>query len=300
MIGESNFLMYSKPASKFAFSETFRFTATDSFVRGLFIYTEMKENEFVLINVFTSEKARGNQCCVVQLNDLSDTEKLLRIAQDFEFPATAFIKPVGELVYETRWFAKEQEIDLCGHGSIATAWALKEVLKEGKVLTLKYGKGEIKLSFTGDEVLLSAPSILAVESQIPEAVQKGFNEKVVAYLPSENKHLVVLENAKEVEQMQPNWEALRTVDTFAYALTAPGIGVDFVSRTLLPFIDKLEDQATGSSQLTLAPYWSARLDKKTLSAHQLSERGGALTCEVNENKVTLKARCSTFGKGTIE
>lgn len=260
----------------------------------------MENNEFRLINVFTSDEARGNQCCVLQLSDLSDSARLQRIAQDFEFPATAFIKAIGNHKYQTRWFAKEQEIDLCGHGSMATAWALKDFMKDGQALTLKYNQGEITLRLAQDYVQLSADSIPVTQTPIPEAVQKGFNNKVISYLTSGNKHLVVLENATEVEKMKPNWDALRTLNTFAYALTAPGTDVDFVSRTLLPFIDKLEDQATGSSHLSLVPYWAQRLGKQKLEAYQLSERGGALTCELNGNVVTLSARCSTFGKGTIE
>lgn len=260
----------------------------------------MRENDFELINVFTSEKARGNQCCVLQLNDLSDSDNLLRIAQDFDFPATAFIRPISDGVYQTRWFAKEQEIGLCGHGSIATAWALKDQLKNDNSLTLKYEGGQITLNTEGNQVFLSAEAIPATEVAIPEAVQKGFHNKVISYLTSENKHLVVLESAKEVEEMKPNWEALRTLETFAYALTAPGTDVDFVSRTLLPFIDKLEDQATGSSHLSLVPYWAKTLGKNQLTATQLSERGGAIQCELKGDTVTLKARCSTFAKGTIE
>ena len=260
----------------------------------------MRDNEFELINVFTSEKARGNQCCVLQLNDLSDSDNLLRIAQDFEFPATAFIKPISDGVYQTRWFAKEKEIGLCGHGSMATAWALKDQLKEGSSLTLKYKDGQIILKLEGNQVSLSAEAIPVTEVAIPEAIQTGFHNKVISYLTSENKHLVVLESATQVAQMKPDWEALRTLDTFAYALTATGTDVDFVSRTLLPFIDKLEDQATGSSHLSLVPYWAQKLGKQELTAFQLSERGGALTCEIDQHKVTLKARCSTFGNGTIE
>ncbi|MDP4843964.1 MAG: PhzF family phenazine biosynthesis protein, partial [Salibacteraceae bacterium] len=79
-----------------------------------------------------------------------------------------------------------------------------------------------------------------------------------------------------------------------------GQDCDFVSRTLLPFIDKLEDQATGSSHLTLAPFWAERLGKTMLHAKQLSERGGELTCQIKEEIVILKAHCQSFGKGQIE
>ncbi|MDP4934291.1 MAG: PhzF family phenazine biosynthesis protein [Salibacteraceae bacterium] len=260
----------------------------------------MIEKEFRLINVFTSAAARGNQCCVLMLNDLSDEDRLLSIAQDFDFPATAFIKRMDDATYQTRWFAKEKEIQLCGHGAIATAWALKNEPGQGQSLLLQYNDGSLALSFENEQVCLSSEAIVAEESTIPEAVQKGFNGLVKAYFPSSNKHLVLLEKASQVAEMKPDWAALRTLDTFAYSITAPGQDCDFVSRTLLPFIDKLEDQATGSSHLTLAPFWAERLGKTMLHAKQLSERGGELTCQIKEEIVILKAHCQSFGKGQIE
>ncbi len=259
----------------------------------------MIEKEFRLINVFTSAAARGNQCCVLMLNDLSDEDRLLRIAQDFDFPATAFIKRVDNATYQTRWFAKEKEIQLCGHGAIATAWALKDELGEGQSLLLQHNHGSLALSFENGQVCLSSESIPAEEATIPEAVQKGFNGLVKAYFPSSNKHLVLFEKVSQVAEMNPDWAALRTLDTFAYSITAPGQDCDFVSRTLLPFIDKLEDQATGSSHLTLAPFWAERLQKTVLHAKQLSARGGELTCEVKDRNVILKAHCQSFGSGQI-
>jgi len=260
----------------------------------------MIEKEFMLINVFTSAAARGNQCCVLMLNDLSDEDRLLSIAQDFDFPATAFIKRMDDATYQTRWFAKEKEIQLCGHGAMATAWALKNELGQGQSLLLQYNDGSLALSFENGQVCLSSESIPSEETIIPEAVQKGFNGLVKGYFPSSNKHLVLLEKASQVAEMKPDWAALRTLDTFAYSITAAGQDCDFVSRTLLPFIDKLEDQATGSSHLTLAPFWAEKLGKTTLHAKQLSDRGGELTCQIIEENVILKAHCQTFGSGQIE
>lgn len=260
----------------------------------------MIEKEFKLINVFTSATARGNQCCVLMLNDLSDEQRLLNIAQDFDFPATAFIKRMDDGIYQTRWFAKEKEIQLCGHGAIATAWALKDELGEEQSLSLQYNHGSLVLSFENAQVCLSSEAIVAEEAAIPDAVQKGFNGLVKGYFPSSNKHLVLLEKVSQVAEMKPDWEALRTLDTFAYSITAAGQDCDFVSRTLLPFIEKLEDQATGSSHLTLAPFWAERLHKSVLHAKQVSARGGELMCEVQNQNVILKAHCQSFGKGQIE
>ena len=67
-------------------------------------------------------------------------------------------------------------------------------------------------------------------------------------------------------------------------VTAPGdgdvgAGPDFVSRMFAPAQGIPEDPATGSAHCTLTPYWSARLGRKKLLAHQVSARLGVLHCE---------------------
>ena len=48
-----------------------------------------------------------------------------------------------------------------------------------------------------------------------------------------------------------------------------------------------EDPVAGSAHTTLTPYWSEKLNKSKLSAKQISQRGGELTCEIHENRVYI-------------
>ncbi|MEX2596259.1 MAG: PhzF family phenazine biosynthesis protein, partial [Salibacteraceae bacterium] len=84
-----------------------------------------------------------------------------------------------------------------------------------------------------------------------------------------------------------------------YAATAPAKDYDCVSRVLLPFITKLEDAATGSAHMVLAPYWCDRLGKNTIHAFQASERGGEMRCKIEGTEVELIANCSVFAKGEL-
>ena len=59
----------------------------------------------------------------------------------------------------------------------------------------------------------------------------------------------------------------------------------------------LEDPVTGSAHCTLIPNWSELLTKKQLLALQISDRGGVLYCENNDDRVLIGGQAVVFSKG---
>jgi predicted PhzF superfamily epimerase YddE/YHI9 len=91
------------------------------------------------------------------------------------------------------------------------------------------------------------------------------------------------------------------VDCWAAIVTAPGEdGIDFVSRFFAPAQGVPEDQVTGSSHCTLVPFWAHRLGKTQLDARQLSRRGGALSCALAGDRVSIAGRAVLYLEGQIE
>ena len=83
-------------------------------------------------------------------------------------------------------------------------------------------------------------------------------------------------------------------------MTAPGEnGVDFVSRFFAPAQGVPEDPVTGSAHCTLVPYWAKRLGKTELEARQISRRGGALSCALNGDRVSIAGRAVLYLEGWI-
>lgn len=258
----------------------------------------MRTNDYYLLNAFTGEHAKGNQAAVLLLDNLNDSKHLQAIARDFNLPATTFLKQKNH-GYEVRWFAPDGEILLCGHGTIAATWVLTQLERSSDEIAFEYGDGIIIGRRVGDQVQIQADTIPYREADIPEHVHQGFHEKVKAYCTSGNKHIVLLNSEQDVRDMQPDWDALRRSNTFSYAITAPSDAYDCVSRVILPHISILEDQATGSAHMVLAPYWAEQLGKNRLRAFQASKRGGYMECEVDGDRVRLNASCETFAKGTM-
>lgn len=84
-------------------------------------------------------------------------------------------------------------------------------------------------------------------------------------------------------------------------VTAPGDteGVDFVSRWFGAQAGLFEDPVTGSAHSQIAPYWAERLGRRELVAHQLSPRGGTVTCHVADDRVRLGGTYRRYLDGVV-
>ena len=77
-------------------------------------------------------------------------------------------------------------------------------------------------------------------------------------------------------------------------------GIDFVSRFFAPAQGIAEDPVTGSAHCTLVPYWAKRLGKTEFEARQLSRRGGALSCALDGDRVSIAGGAVLYLEGRIE
>ena len=92
--------------------------------------------------------------------------------------------------------------------------------------------------------------------------------------------------------MKPDQGILNQInlDPGGIVVTAKGNEVDFVSRFFTPQASIFEDPVTGSAHCSLIPYWSQKLNKKSMSALQLSSRIGKLQCKDLGERVLSKNR----------
>jgi len=71
------------------------------------------------------------------------------------------------------------------------------------------------------------------------------------------------------------------------------------ARDYLLLYNSEEDIRTGSAHCTLVPFWAIRMGKLQFSARQLSQRGGELYCELDQDRVKIKGRAVKYMEGTI-
>lgn len=248
--------------------------------------------DYRIVAVFTNAMLsfKGNPAAVIETTDDLSAYEMQQLAAEIDLPATSFLSPTSlPDTYNIRWFAPDEEIGLCGHGAAAAAAYLGQKFSQINTFTLQFGDGKMRVKYEAPDIvsLFMDPIPVVKEVSIPKAVSEGLGIPLIAMYETGNKHIILAESESAIRQMVPNFEMLRQSEIFGYAITAPGDQLDFVSRTLVPHVQQLEDHATGSSHAMLAPFWSARLRKNSMTAHQLSPRGGAFKIKMEENKLIL-------------
>jgi predicted PhzF superfamily epimerase YddE/YHI9 len=259
-------------------------------------------DNFCISTVFHQRKngLKGNTAAVVLLEKEWTIPQMQEIAEEFQQPATSFLNRIKPGHYHVHWFAPDGQIDLCGHGSLAVANFLKEFHNEDKA-TLHYEGGNLEVGFEKGQYFVWLDPIEVIDhGGAPVGLEAALGAEVHDYFSTSNKDIVVLKSEQALRDMQPNFKELATLEPFGYAVTAPGDTVDFVSRTLVPKVQQLEDHATGSSHAALTPFWSERLLKYSMKSLQLSPRGGAFTCEMHLNKVLLKGNAHLWVRGRMQ
>ena len=135
--------------------------------------------------------------------------------------------------------------------------------------------------------------------EAPQELIDGIGIQPLEVLKSVEDFMAILGNENEVRGLEPDLEMLKKLDCRGTIVTSHGNEVDFVSRFFAPQSGIPEDPVTGSSHTTLIPYWAKRLNKKSMTALQISERGGKLFCEDLGDKVKIAGKAVTYLTGEI-
>lgn len=241
------------------------------------------------VDAFTRTRFAGNPAAVCTLDRWLPDPLLQAIAAENAVPETAFLVPRGD-GYHLRWFTPEVEVDLCGHATLAAAFVLFTRLHpDRRLLHFHSQSGPLSVTRDGDAYTLDFPSRPPVPKDIPAGLADALGCTPLAVLCARD-YLLVLGSAAELRALRPDMRALAGLpDIFGVIVTADGHGegVDFVSRYFAPAQGIPEDPVTGSAHCTLAPYWAARLGKRSLTARQLSRRGGDLRCTLADDRVHI-------------
>ena len=249
------------------------------------------------VDAFTNEVFKGNPACVVPLIEWLPDDILLQIAKENAVAETAFFVQDGN-IFNLRWFTPDLEMDLCGHATLATAHAIKSELNYlYDKIYFKTLSGNLSVSLDDDFYHLNFPSRKADKTILPQEISSALNIQPKEVYKSRD-YMLVYDNEEEIHNIQidrPIFDKIN-LDTGGVIVTAKGNASDFVSRFFTPQATILEDPVTGSAHCTLIPYWSELLSKK-LTALQISERGGVLSCENNGERVLIGGQAVVFSKG---
>jgi PhzF family phenazine biosynthesis protein len=252
------------------------------------------------VDAFASRVFAGNPAAVVPLERWLPDATLQAIATENNLSETAFF--VGEKGYfHIRWMTPTEEVDLCGHATLASGWVVFNEIEKGRTeVHFRSKSGPLRVVAEGDLLALDFPARPpepAESATASLAAALGARPRVVL---ASRDYLAVFETEDEVRGLQPDMGKLAALDRMAVIATAPGRDCDFVSRFFGPAVGVPEDPVTGSAHCTLVPYWASRLGRSSLFARQVSRRGGELWCEDQGERVKVAGRAVKFLEGTIE
>lgn len=250
------------------------------------------------VDAFSDRPFAGNPAAVCPLAEWLPDKTLLSIAAENNLAETAFVvEEAGRL--HIRWFTPANEVDLCGHATLATAHVYFEELGfAGEVIAFDSQSGELRVSRDGDKLALDFPSRPPVAAQLPEGALEAIGGAPLEIWKSRD-YVLVYGSEAEVRALDPNFNLLEKVEAFGFIATSTSDQYDFVSRFFAPGAGINEDPVTGSAHCTLIPFWAGRIGKTKLRAFQASRRGGELWCEQRGDRVSIAGHATLFLKGTI-
>jgi len=252
------------------------------------------------VDAFSGAVFGGNPAAVCVLEAWMGDELMQNIAAENNLAETAFVVK-RDIGYEIRWFTPTTEEALCGHATLATAHVLFTYFEHPTDTISFYSRHSGNLSVTKDKDLLTLdfPADDITEVEPPKEIIDAFDKGPLEIYKGRMDYLLLYETQDDIEQSNPNLYILKELNARGIIITAQGNEVDFVSRFFAPGSGIDEDPVTGSAHTTLTPFWSKKLGKTTLSAQQLSQRKGELTCELIGKRVKITGKAVTYLIGDI-
>jgi len=259
----------------------------------------VKKLNLYQVDAFASSLYTGNPAAVCPLDQWLTDDQMQSIAEENNLSETAFFVP-HKNGYQIRWFTPNEEVDLCGHATLASAYIVFEKLGYQQDEIIFHSKsGQLRVSREEDKLRMDFPA-LPYQPIIPtKELLEALNAKPKALFKSKFDLLCIFENEKEVEKANPNLSAIADLDYRGVIFTAPSTKSDIYSRCFYPGCSVPEDSVTGSAHCVIAPYWCEQLNKKSIYAKQGLKRQGELLCEVQGDRVLLFGNCHLYLEGKI-
>lgn len=249
------------------------------------------------VDAFTADAYRGNPAAVCLLDAPADEKWMQLVASEMNLSETAFI--TGKEPHGLRWFTPLNEVELCGHATLATAHVLWSEGHEPRSRPLEFGtrSGTLRATSLDDGwIELDFPSRSAVEGPLEPDVVQALGVDAVRTATS-TFDLVEVATEAEVLAATPDLAALAARNR-CFILTAESAG-EIVCRVFAPGYGIPEDPVTGSAQCVLAPWWAPRLGVDNFVSRQLSLRGGTMRVRLSGDRVHIAGQAVTTVRGDL-
>nr|WP_296154328.1 PhzF family phenazine biosynthesis isomerase [uncultured Peptoniphilus sp.] len=252
-----------------------------------------------IVDAFTDEVFKGNPAAVCLPDRPVTDETMQKIATENNLSETAFIAKERD-EYLLRWFTPKDEIDLCGHATLASAFIVLNILERDQdkvVFNTKSGK--LTVTQKGDLYEMDFPAYELEKVGVTEEMEEAVGGKPLeAYMGRDL--VLVMDEDFDIEGAKPDMDKIEKLDGLIVHITKKGTGdYDCISRSFAPKLLVDEDPVCGSGHCHISVYWSKILGKSDILAYQASPRTGILHTRVEGDRVFLAGEAVLYSRGQI-
>jgi len=256
----------------------------------------------IQVDAFTDKPFSGNPAAVCVLDEPRDDEWMQAVAHEMNLSETAFLQK-RDNGYGLRWFTPTTEVELCGHGTLASAHVLWEegYLDLNETARFHTLSGELRANRDGEWIELDFPSDPVEPFEAPESLEEALAADFICAGRGKFDVLVEVDSEETLRNIEPDFSELEKIPARGIIVTtrAESSEYDFVSRLFAPRVGVNEDPVTGSAHCTLGPYWREKLGKSEFTAYQASARGGVVRLRVEGARVFIAGKAVTVMKGEL-
>ncbi|MFC5469113.1 PhzF family phenazine biosynthesis protein [Cohnella suwonensis] len=243
--------------------------------------------KYYVVDAFAEKLFEGNPAGVCIVKEWISEDTMQKIATENNLSETAFAVKEGDH-YRLRWFTPAEEIELCGHATLATAYVIANYYEPAVEQFIFHTLGgELTVIKKGELYEMDFPSRMPEPFTLTlDMVEALGVTPIETYLSRDL--MFVLDSEDQVRNLTPDYSKLKNLpDGLGALVTAKGTTSDFVSRSFFPKLNVNEDPVCGSAHCNFIPFWAGRLGKEELLASQLSKRGGTLHCRLEGDRVKI-------------
>lgn len=229
------------------------------------------DNKIYKMNVFAKTEKGGNPAAVVLDADYLSEKEMKSIAKLIGFSETAFIMKSELADYKVRFFTPSEEVDLCGHATIAV---FNLLFQKGYIgignYTQETKAGILNVEIMKNSIIMmnqSKPKFEEIieRDDVVKSLNISFND-IIEDLPIQivstglRDIIVPVKNIEILNSIKPNFEKIsnisRKYNAIGYHIfTLDTIGKSVANcRNLAPLYGINEESATGTANGALASY----------------------------------------------
>jgi PhzF family phenazine biosynthesis protein len=243
-----------------------------------------------IIDAFTDKPFSGNPAGVCLVETEIDEKTMQAIASELNLSETAFLSQKStDEKYSIRYFTPTVEIDFCGHATLASAKLILDKLGKKNVEFITRRELKVSANIQEGYIKMKFPLYDALDYIPNQELFDAFgivNPISSKYCKELDMLLIEVNNKENLLAITPDFQkalqSSQSIKELVVTTKSQDKEYDFYSRCFCPWIGINEDPVTGASHSILAKYWGKKLNKRIMSAFQLSNRGGFLNLKIDD------------------